>query len=166
MALPDKETRDVSDVAVRATTLRELLRVTPRDTTFRSVIARDAELVVPRDVEPVVLRETTPRGDTLVVPATRLVVRATVAPDVPRLTVRPAARFVEFARGDAFDCVGATTGAIGSAKTARMDKNVEQTKKAPAKRNIVPTAFFATDAILRLFIHYSPADTNPTNPPF
>ena len=123
-------------------------------------------LAVARDAEPVVARETTPRAGA-VVPATRFVVRATVDASTPRFTIRPLARLVELERAVAFDvCIGTTAGAIGSANTARIDKNVEHTKNAPAKRNTVPMAFFATVAILRLFIHYSPADANPTNPPF
>lgn len=162
IALPVRDMRD-GVIAVRATTLRDVVRaVVPRDTTFRAVLfARDTVFVV-------VARDTTPR-DRLVVPATRPVadvVRATVAFDTPRFVVRPDARFVAFVRGDAFDCTGVIAGAIGSANTARIDKNVEHTKNAPAKRNTVPTAFFATNAISRLFIHYSPADAKSMNPPF
>ena len=117
-------------------------------------------------MQPNVARETTPRAGA-VVPATRFVVRATVDASTPRFTMRPLARLVELERAVApDDCAGTIAGAIGSAKTARIDKNVEHTKNAPANRNTVPMAFFATVAILRLFIHYSPADANPTNPPF
>ena len=89
-------------VDVRATTLREFARVVvPRDTTFRfAFIARDAVSLFTRDAAFVVPRDTIPR-DALVVPATRFVVRATVSAETPRFTVRPAARFVAFVRGDA-----------------------------------------------------------------
>ena len=147
IALPIRETRD-GVVAVRATTLRVDARDVPRDTTPRDVfVARDVATLV-------AVRETTPR-DAFVVPATRfgaVAVRATVAADIPRFVVRPDARFVVFVRGDALVCVGTIVGAIGSANTARIDKNVEQTKNAPASRNTVPTAFFATNAISRFFI--------------
>jgi hypothetical protein len=47
---------------------------------------------------------------------------------------------------------GAICGAIGSAKTARIDKNVEHTKNAAASRNTVPAAFLNISPILRVFI--------------
>ena len=86
-------------------TLREFARVVARDTTLRfafAPVARDVADVLARDAAFVVARDTIPRV-AFVVPATRPVVRATIAGETPRFTVRPDARLVEFARGDAFD---------------------------------------------------------------
>ena len=48
-------------------------------------------------------------------------------------------------------------GAIGSAKTERIEINVEQTKKAVANKNNVPIAFLQEFALIRIFIEKSPA---------
>ena len=153
IAGPVKETRD-GVVDVRATTLRAtVLGLVARDTTLRFV-------AVPRDTVFAFARDATPRDTTFLFTVAPVVVRAIVAGDTPRFVVRPDARFVAFVRGDALVSAGTNVGAIGSANTARIDKNVEQTKNAPAKRNTVPIAFFATDAISRLFIRILPADAN------
>jgi hypothetical protein len=49
-----------------------------------------------------------------------------------------------------------STGAIGSAKTARIDKNVEHTKNAPANKKTVLTAFFSDFATVSVFMNISP----------
>jgi hypothetical protein len=48
--------------------------------------------------------------------------------------------------------VGSITGATGSANTARIDKNVEHTKNAPANKKTVLTAFFNDFATVLVFI--------------
>jgi hypothetical protein len=160
IAGPVCDTREVSWAwVVRATTLRATVPrwATPRDTTPRDAVEFERDAVFARDTT---LRETVAellaRDADAVVPRTR---------NEPLL--RAAARDVAFARGDAVlaATVGVTTGAIGSANTARIDKNVEQTKNAPASKNTVLTAFLTKSAISRLFINYSPADKKPTNPP-
>ena len=152
IAFPESDTRD-GEFVVRATTLRPTdVRPPPRDTTLRDgVFARDAELDV--------VRATTLRCGAF---ARDAATGAVVVRTRDAALLRPDARDVAFARGDAaFDTVGEITGAIGSAKTARIDKNVEHTKNATASKKTVPIAFFATPAILRLVIHYSPADKSP-----
>lgn len=171
-ALADAVERDALFVATRETTLRDdvprdVVAVRGDDVVARDdVAARDEDAVVP--AVPVAVRETAARDETL---------RAVVADDVPRETV-----FAEFLRDvaardardvlPARDACGVATavwvaeiGAIGSAKTARIDNKVEQTKNAPANKNTVPTAFLQKSAILRLFINYSPVfRENPENP--
>ena len=56
-------------------------------------------------------------------------------------------------RGDVF--VITFCGAIGSANTERIDINVEQTKNAATKRNIVPIAFFNEFIFIRNVITIS-----------
>jgi hypothetical protein len=53
-------------------------------------------------------------------------------------------------------CAALFIGAIGSAKTERIDNNVEHVKNAPPSKNIVPTAFLQQSEKLRLFINHSP----------
>ena len=140
--------------------------------------ARVDVFVVARPVVVPPVRETTPREavlrDALFVEATGVVaVRAAVVFVVARdVTVRATfarvavAAFVvarEDARGlvrdvparpvAAADCVTISVGAIGSANTARIDNNVEQTKNAPASKKTVPMAFLQKSATLRLFIN-------------
>lgn len=172
--LADAVERDALFVATRETTLRD---VVPRDVVVvrgdavvaRDVVvaARDADVVVGVAV-PVAVRETAARDETL---------RAVVPVDVSRETVL-AESLRDVAARDvrdvlpARDACGVATaawvaeiGAIGSAKTARMDNKVEQTKNAPANKNTVPTAFLQKSAILRLFINYSPVFRGtPENP--
>jgi hypothetical protein len=52
--------------------------------------------------------------------------------------------------------VGSITGAIGSANTDRIDKNVEHTKNAPANKKTVLTAFFNEFATVLAFIDILP----------
>ena len=123
IAFPESDTRD-GEFVVRATTLRPTdVRPPPRDITLRDgVFAREAVFDV--------VRATTLRCCVFAREAPSVVVRTRDA-----ALLRPDARDVAFARGDAaFDTVGEITGAIGSAKTARIDKNVEHTKNAPASK--------------------------------
>jgi hypothetical protein len=46
-------------------------------------------------------------------------------------------------------------GATGSANTARIDSTVEQTKNAPASKNIVPIAFLIEFAMFLVLIKLS-----------
>ena len=141
IALPDRDTRAaLFDVAVRARTVRvdafdvAVRAAVPRDVTPRDAV--DALFVVARDAA--AGRVDTPRE----IVAFDVVPRAV---DILREDcVRPDARGdVAFARGDcAAGTFGTAVGATGSAKTARIDKNVEHTKNAPASKNTVPTAFF------------------------
>ena len=144
MALPDNDTRAVlSDVAVRARTVRvDVFDVAVRAVVPRDVTPRDADDVV--DALFVVVRDAadgrvdTPRETV----AFDVVVRAVdiLRDDCVRPDVRADAAF---ARGDwAVGTFGTAVGETGSAKTARIDKNVEHTKNAPASKNTVPTAFF------------------------
>ena len=146
-------------VVVRATTLRvPVSRFVVRATTLRDVPVPERVVAT---VALLVARETTLRdADVFARDALFVVVRTRDAA-VERAFVRGDA-----ARGDEAAPVGTTVGAIGSAKTARIDKNVEHTKNAPASKNTVPTAFLATPTIFCLFIHYSPADTFPKIRPF
>lgn len=169
IALPCNETRAVvpardttlrdgfvvRDTVVRDTTLRPLVVALPRDTVF--AVVRDADtlgravVVVVRDAVAVravvgvaVVRAVVPRDVTA-----RDVVAVVVVPrDMVFVAVR---RDVEFVlRGDAVPArvawgpattVDVAIGAIGSANTARIDTNVEQTRNAPANKNTVPIAF-------------------------
>ncbi len=165
IALPDRDTRAFGFVAVRDTTLRgaaPVVREPPvrPDVVARDVTPRDAVVdAAPRDVVPVAVVEDTARvaaagrPDTLRAAADAVVPRAMVDAAVPRddVVVRPDARAVAPARGDWAD-VAIIAGAIGSANTARIDTNVEQTKNAPASKNTVPTAFLKKSPKLRLFI--------------
>lgn len=143
--------------AARARTLREfaVVRDVPfvvvRDVTPRDATAAGAVPVVPRDT---VLRDVTAREEFTTLPDAA-VPRDTVAvvvAELPRGLVR-ALRTFDVARGDCDAAAVGTTGATGSANTARIDSNVEQTKKAPANKNTVPTAFLQKSATLRLFIN-------------
>ncbi len=166
MPLATKLTRD--GVPVRAVTVRAAV---PRIVVL-PYVARDATL---RDVPPIFLTEPSDeRTETLrvlterefvprVVAAFGIAVarvdagRAVVARDVvprvavPRVAVARDAFVVravavlraEFTRA----VVGIAVGAIGSAKTVRIDNNVEQIKNAPASKNIVPTAFLYASVI-------------------
>ena len=172
-------------VAERETTLRDVpaarvvaardalpdVAALPRETTLRDVTAvRDAFVAVGRDTVLVLAlprdttvrdvavvraaldgRDDTPRADVAVV-------LATVELDAfARVVVRPVARAVVPARGDCGPFAVTTgTGAIGSANTARIDNNVEQTKNAPANRNTVPTAFLQNSTRLRFLINLLP----------
>lgn len=171
IALPVRDTRERlfgDAAAVRAVTLRadvardETGAVAVRDTTLRDATARedvaDGAAVVVRTF--VAARDAFPRADTLrddvVVVGAALVVRATVAGAAfPRgLAMREDARDDAAARGDcAVICTASYTGATGSANTARIETNVEQTKNAPTSKNTVPTAFLQKSATLRLFIN-------------
>lgn len=181
MALPCKETRAVlADVAVRAATPRDADAVVPRDVVVRDAtlrgdadtprdvamlardavvlamprdvaVARDGATVVPRDADApdtaardVVARDATERDAAVVVRA--------VDAAVVRGLVRPDARDVP-ARADCGAAAAVTfIGAIGSASTARIDTNVEQTKNAAASKNTVPTAFLQKSPNVRFFI--------------
>lgn len=144
-------------VAVRLRTERELFAVVRdaavpvRDTTLRDVVARDAPVLVAAVVP---ARDTTLRvvaaRDAVVFVAVRATfVFATVFRGVAR-----DARDVAVPARDAWGVFSVllSTGAIGSAKTARIDKNVEQTKNAPANKNTVPTAFLQQAVIFWRFI--------------
>jgi len=171
IALPVRETRAVEFVAVRATTLRADCAV-PRFVTVRDATLRDAALRgAPTVLVVIVARDATAgRPATVrdaVFSALFTVVRATVAPDVERdvAFARPDARTAPAPRGDCAVGAGDIVGAIGSANTARIDSNVEQTKKAPANKNIVPTAFLKISPKLRFFINYSLYPVTPGNLP-
>ena len=168
----DAVARDAFGVATRDTTLRD---ATPRDVAVRdavavvprdavvvgrpdATVARDAVfVVVARDAVGVVVaravdvRDETPRETTFVVVPPRLTMFAESPRDVAGREERDV---VAPARGDwGTATVVVDAGAIGSAKTARIDTNVEQTKNAPANRNTVPIAFLQCSAKLRLFIN-------------
>ena len=169
IALPCKETRAVvpardttlrdgfvvRDTVVRDTTLRPLVVALPRETVF--AVVRDADTlgravaVVVRDAVAVravvgvaVVRAVVPRDVTA-----RDAVAVVVVPrDTVFVAVRRDVAFV--LRGDAVPArvawgpattVDVAIGAIGSANTARIDTNVEQTRNAPANKNTVPIAF-------------------------
>lgn len=58
-------------------------------------------------------------------------------------------------------------GATGSANTARIDSTVEQTKNAPASKNIVPIAFLIEFAMFLVLIKLSLCSGKiPRNPTF
>ena len=147
--------RDVTAVALRAATPRDGV-VTPLADVVGAprvavvVAERDA---VPRDVD--VARDTPDVVDVaalVVVGATALrdatardvldVPRATVAADVRGLARD--ARDVDVPARAPWGAATVTvsTGAIGSANTARIETKVEQTKNAAASKKTVPTAFF------------------------
>lgn len=141
IALPCNETRAWFDVAVRARTLRDVVVV--RD----APVARDT---TPRDVAAAVVRGLA----TVVRDATLRAVFADGVAVVPRdTTFDVARRDVALVRGDCAVTIAPVVGAIGSANTARIDNNVEQTKNAPASKKTVPTAFLQQSAMLRLFIN-------------
>ena len=127
------DTRDAFVVAVRARTLRELfavVRFVVRATTLR---------------EPFVVRDETPRLTTL-------------RDDVFARFDETVRAFVRgFATGaaptGAFTGTAWNTVATGSANTARIDKNVEQTKNAATNKNTVPTAFLQKFPNERFFIN-------------
>ncbi len=132
--------RDALVVPVRDTTLRD---ATLRDELFTALFGMVVTRVADEFARDAVVRDATLRdGAAPVVRDTVFVALRGVAAERP---VAPAR-----AVGDA------AIGAIGSAKTARIDNNVEQTKNAPANKNTVPTAFLQKSAILRLVINYSP----------
>jgi len=163
IALPVKDTRDglaVRERTLRATVLpvvRDVAVAPVRDTTLRDATLRDELFVAEFAV--VVVRVAAEFERAVV--ARDATLRDGVADDtvpVARDTVFAALRGVAVVRPVAPPrAVGAAAiGAIGSAKTARIDNNVEQTKNAPANKNTVPTAFLQKSAILRLVINYSP----------
>lgn len=146
IALPCNETRAWLDVAVRARTLRELVVV--RDAFARDTTLRDAVAFARGDAT--VVRDVTPRA----VPA---VVATFVFAVVPRdITLAVARRDDAVPRGDCAPAIAPVVGATGSANTARIDNNVEQTKNAPANKKTVPTAFLQQSAMLRFFINTLP----------
>lgn len=150
IALPCNETRAWFDVAVRARTLRDVVVVrdapVARDTTPRDVVA-----TVARGLATVVRDETLRAvfADVVVAPDDDVAV-AVVPRDTTFDVVR---RDVAVVRGDCAVTIAPVVGAIGSANTARIDNNVEQTKNAPASKKTVPTAFLQQSAMLRLFIN-------------
>ena len=179
MALPCKDILDgfVPVVVLETTVLAVLLAVVldalpvavPRDTTAREVTPREEVLLAAAglavDVEEVVLatllapdvavvpRDTTARDVTL-----REGLEAVVVAVVVLEIVLPEPRDVapEFLAEPVVArcaCVVSNSGAIGSAKTALIDKNVEQTKNAPASKKTVPIAFLHVSANLWFFIN-------------
>lgn len=168
--------RTVRAVLFAAT--RDTVFVVPRDTTLRDVVPRDTVFAVPRDtdalgrpvavvvravvvvgaavVRTAVVRDVTPRATVAFDGFAVVVPRVTILDDVDRDDAgRADARTFPDVRADETIGVADTvaTGAIGSANTARMDNNVEQTKNAPASKNTVPIAFLTCSAKLRLFIN-------------
>ena len=175
-------TRDAVVVVVRDTTLRDapdadgraVVVVFLRDVVIvgrPDVATRDDAVAVPAaTVGVVVARDTTlrlavvPRGDVTVVVAFP---RETIFAEFPRDVAGRDVRDVLPARV-AWGVITLfwATGAIGSANTERIDKNVEQTKNAPASKNTVPIAFLNESAKLRFFIKHSLCsgkDRNPAN---
>ena len=148
--------RDAFATVPRDTTLRPLVVAVPRDTVFAVVrdadtlgravivVVRDAVVVVRAVVGVAVVRAVVPRDVTA-----RDAVAVVVVPrDTVFVAVRRDVAFV--LRGDAVPArvawgpattVDVAIGAIGSANTARIDTNVEQTRNAPANKNTVPIAF-------------------------
>ena len=171
IALPCKETRAVvpaRDTTLRFVVARDAFATVPRDTTLRPLVVavpRDTVFAVVRDADTLGRAVIVVVRDAVVVRAVVgvAVVRAVVPRDVtardavavvvvPRDTVFVAVRRdVAFVlRGDAVPArvawgpattVDVAIGAIGSANTARIDTNVEQTRNAPANKNTVPIAF-------------------------
>ena len=171
IALPCKETRAVvpaRDTTLRFVVARDAFATVPRDTTLRPLVVavpRDTVFAVVRDADTLGRAVVVVVRDAVVVRAVVgvAVVRAVVPRDVtardavavvvvPRDTVFVAVRRdVAFVlRGDAVPArvawgpattVDVAIGAIGSANTARIDTNVEQTRNAPANKNTVPIAF-------------------------
>ena len=171
IALPCNETRAVvpaRDTTLRFVVARDAFATVPRDTTLRPLVVavpRDTVFAVVRDADTLGRAVVVVVRDAVVVRAVVgvTVVRAVVPRDVtardavavvvvPRDTVFVAVRRdVAFVlRGDAVPArvawgpattVDVAIGAIGSANTARIDTNVEQTRNAPANKNTVPIAF-------------------------
>ena len=171
IALPCNETRAVvpaRDTTLRFVVARDAFATVPRDTTLRPLVVavpRDTVFAVVRDADTLGRAVIVVVRDAVVVRAVVgvAVVRAVVPRDVtardavavvvvPRDTVFVAVRRdVAFVlRGDAVPArvawgpattVDVAIGAIGSANTARIDTNVEQTRNAPANKNTVPIAF-------------------------
>lgn len=151
--------RDAFATVPRDTTLRPLVVAVPRDTVF--AVARDADTLGRADAVVVVVRVAAVVAVRAVVGVA--VVRAVVPRDVTARDVVAAALvprdtvFVAVRRDVAFvlravalparvawgpaTTVDVAAGAIGSANTARIDTNVEQTRNAPANKNTVPIAF-------------------------
>lgn len=140
----------------------------PRDTVAlgrAEAVVRDAFAVVAGDVtgatapRDTVARDVTARELVAVLFA---VPRDTMFADVLRDDAgRADARTFAPLRGDCTFAAGDTvTGAIGSANTARIDTNVEQTKNAPASKKTVPIAFLICSAKLRFFIETPPGSGN------
>jgi len=155
MADPPNDTRAfdcAGAIAVRLRTLRFVftpvrdvttLFVPARDTTLRDAPVRDATtLFVPA-------RDTTLR-DAVAVRATLFVCDCTW-----RGLVRALREVAPARTACGVLAVDTSIGAIGSAKTARIDSNVEQTKNAPASKNTVPTAFLQQSVIFWRFIKLS-----------
>ena len=163
MALLTIETRDPFVVAVRARTLRAGAAVVvvrpagvpvrvapatpPRETTLRVDVAGVVARVAVEEVA--VVRAATVRFAfevARVAALVRLLLRG-FAREAPARVVAPV-----------FDTVptAGAVGAMGSAKTARIDNSVEQTKNAPASKKTVPMAFLQRSATLRLFINILP----------
>lgn len=163
-------TREVVFVAFLETTLRDAVPVVaavPRETVVlgRAVAVVVVPATVPLETVGVVApRDTVARDVTVRAGVAALGVVVTVAAVVPRDTILV---FVLDVAGRADErvllvparvaCGVATAfcaiGAIGSANTALIDKNVEQTKNAPASKNTVPIASLQKSATLRLFIN-------------
>ena len=142
---PSNDTRAVV-VAARDRTLRfdAVARfVVARETTLRVDVVR-AGLVFLAET----LRVASPR-DAFAAVAVAVVGRADVAP--LRGFVRPDVR------GDVAPCAApdsfSNTGPIGSAKTTRIDNNVEHTKNAPINNKTVPSAFLQKFPTERFFIY-------------
>lgn len=149
-------TRDTTFDAVRDTTLRPegVLITVPapafvatRDVAVLLVgLAETVFVVVVRDVTGVVaVRATVPREETLREEVVALVLvfpRDTVFVELSRdVTGRDDLALALPARvACGPEIIFCAVGAIGSANTARIDKKVEQTKKAPASNNTVPIA--------------------------
>jgi len=141
IALPERETRAIFAalvVAARERTLRALDAVVRVDARFATLRAAFVDLAAAReaDVVPTVARDVVARLET---------VRAVVAPRglvaVDVFVLRGLARPVRALAACGVAATVCTVGATGSANTARIDTNVEQTKNAPASKNTVPMAF-------------------------
>lgn len=150
--------RDAFATVPRDTTLRPLVVAMPRDTVFAVVrdadtlgradvvVARDAVVVAVRVVvvgvavvRAVVPRDVTARDVVAAVLVPRDTVFVAVRRDVA-FVLRAVALPARVAWGPA-TTVDVAAGAIGSANTARIEINVEQTRNAPANKNTVPIAF-------------------------
>lgn len=156
IAAPPNDTRAfvwAGMTAVRLRTERADAAPVPRDTTAFDVPVRDTTL---RDAP--VLRDATapvvPARDTTL---RDVAVRATFAvfDCAWRGLVRALRDDAPARKACGLVASDTLTGAIGSAKTARIDNNVEQTKNAPASKNTVPTAFLQQSAIFWRFIKLS-----------
>lgn len=118
-----------------------------RATTFRVVVRAAFAFVAVEFVRDTTLRDATPRDAAAEFVA--VVGRAVFDADVPRGLARPD-------RGDwvcAIMADASMVGAIGSAKTTRIDNNVEHTKNAPINNNTVPSAFLYKFITERFFMH-------------